>query len=139
MIHYLLDSSALWRLLREEHLRDAWLETTTLRAVGSCAPQRAEFRRSARNTAEYEAMGQMFTDLYPDAPLPKRLWDWVEAAQYSLAENGAVGAASPLDLMICATAAHHGLIVLHDDNDFATMARFLPDVSERSVRSVPGL
>jgi predicted nucleic acid-binding protein len=71
------------------------------------------------------------------ALLPKRLWDWVDAAQYTLAENGAVGAASPLDLMVCATAAHHGLIVLHDDADFVTVARLLPDVSERNVRGVP--
>ncbi|MEU6146946.1 PIN domain-containing protein [Streptomyces sp. NPDC047081] len=138
MILYLADSSAIWRLQREEALRDAWLETTILRAIGSCAPQRAEFRRSARNAAEYEAMGFMFADLYPDVPLPKRLWDWVEAAQFSLAERGAVSAASPLDLMICATAAHHGLTVLHDDHDFATVARFLPDVAVHNVRVVPG-
>lgn len=137
MIRYLLDSSGLWRLLREERLRDAWLETTTIRAIGSCAAQRAEFRRSARNTAEYEAMSEMFTDLYPDVPLPKRMWDWIDAAQYTLAGKGALGAAGPLDLMICATAAHHGLAVLHDDADFATAARFLPDVSERNVRDVP--
>ncbi|MFF8192406.1 PIN domain-containing protein [Streptomyces bobili] len=139
MIRYLLDSSGLWRLLREEHLSDAWLETTTLRAIGSCSAQRAEFRRSARNAVEYEAMGEMFTDLYPDVPLPKRLWDWVDSAQYALAKKGALGAAGPLDLMICATAAHHGLIVLHDDADFVTVARFLPDVSERNVHNVPGL
>jgi|GEM_PF-6736158 len=47
--------------------------------------------------------------------------------------------AGPLDLMICATAAHHELIVLHDDADFVTAARFLPDVSERNVRNAPGL
>jgi predicted nucleic acid-binding protein len=139
VIHYLLDSSGLWRLLREEQLRDAWLETTTLRTIGSCAAQRAEFRRSARNAVEYEAMGEMFTDLYPDVPLPKRLWDWVDTAQYALAEKGALGAAGPLDLMICATAVHHGLVVLHDDADFVTVARFLPDVSERNVRNAPGL
>jgi hypothetical protein len=97
VIHYLLDSSGLWRLLREERLRDAWLETTTLRAIGSCA------------------------------------------AQYALAEKGALGAAGPLDLMICATAVHHGLVVLHDDADFVTVARFLPAVSERNVRNAPGL
>lgn len=50
-----------------------------------------------------------------------------------------LGAAGPLDLMICATAAHHGLIVLHDDADFVTAARFLPDVSERNVRDAPAL
>lgn len=84
-------------------------------------------------------MGQMFTDLYPDVPLPKRLWDRVDTAQYTLAGKGALGAAGPLDLMICATAAHHGLTVLHDDTDFVTAARFLPEVSERNVRHVPGL
>lgn len=88
MIHYLLDSSGLWRLLREEQLREAWLDTTTLQTIGSCAAQRAEFRRSARNVAEYEAMGRMFTDLYPDVPVPKRVWDWIDAAQYALAEKG---------------------------------------------------
>jgi predicted nucleic acid-binding protein len=139
VIHYLLDSSGLWRLLREERLRNAWLEATTVWSIGSCAAQRAEFRRSARSVAEYEAMGAMFADLYPDVPLPKRVWDWIEAAQYALAEKGALGAAGPLDLLICATAAHHGLIVLHDDADFVTAARFLPDVSERNVRDVPGL
>lgn len=137
MIHYLLDSSGLWRLLREPALRDAWLETTTLRAIGSCAAQRAEFRRSARNLAEYEAMGAMFDDLYPDVLPPKKGWDWVESAQHRLAAKGALGAAGPLDLLICATAAHHGLVVLHDDRDFATVARILTDVTERSVRTTP--
>ena len=62
-----------------------------------------------------------------------------ETAQYALAEKGALGAAGPLDLMICATAVHHGLVVLHDDADFVTVARFLPDVSERNVRNAPGI
>jgi predicted nucleic acid-binding protein len=38
-----------------------------------------------------------------------------------------------------ATAVHHGLVVLHDDADFVTVARFLPDVSERNVHNAPGL
>lgn len=133
MIRYLADSSAIWRLLRDQHLGDAWAEEIDLRAIGSCAPQRAEFRRSARNAAEYEAMGEMFADLYPDVPLPKGLWAWIEAAQYQLAKAGAVRAASPLDMMICGTAAHHGLIVLHDDRDFITVAGVLPDVLQRDV------
>ncbi|WP_240111024.1 hypothetical protein [Streptomyces sp. MUM 203J] len=89
MIHCLPDSSALWRLPREEQLRDAWPETTTLRAIGSCAPQRAEFRRAVRSTAEYEAMGETFSGLhYPDVPLPKGPWDRAgAAAQYGLAET----------------------------------------------------
>ncbi len=42
-----------------------------------------------------------------------------------------------MDLLICATAAYHGLTVLHDEGDYAAAARHLPDVAERSVRNLP--
>ncbi|MGW4803629.1 PIN domain-containing protein [Kitasatospora sp. NPDC004272] len=138
MIRYLADSTAVWRLLREQHLSDAWGEDIDLRVIGSCAPQRTEFRRSARNLVHYEQMGEMFADLYPDVPLPKNVWGWIESAQFRLARSGgAVRALSTVDLMVCATAAHHGLIVLHDDNDFATAAGVLTDVLQRNVRDAP--
>jgi predicted nucleic acid-binding protein len=44
---------------------------------------------------------------------------------------------SAVDLLICATAAHHDLAVLHDDADFAAAARYVPDLRERSVRNTP--
>jgi hypothetical protein len=53
MIHYLVDSSALWRLLREPAICAGWAEVVADHGIGSCHPQRAEFRRSARNVAEY--------------------------------------------------------------------------------------
>jgi predicted nucleic acid-binding protein len=46
-------------------------------------------------------------------------------------------ALSSVDLLICATAVRHDLVVLHDDRDFATAARFLDDVRERNVRDTP--
>ncbi len=137
MIRYLLDSSALWRILREAALRSAWSEVISVGAVGSCQPQRVEFRRSARNLDEYEQMSAMFDDLYPDAPLPKAAWRWVESAQYRLLRQGAHRALSAVDLLICASAAQHDLIVLHDDKDFVTAARCLPDVRERSIHDTP--
>lgn len=42
--------------------------------------------------------------------------------------TGAVPFLSAVDLLICATAAQRDLVVLHDDNDFATAARCLPDL-----------
>jgi hypothetical protein len=42
-----------------------------------------------------------------------------------------------LDLLICATAAHRDLAVLHDDNDFAAAAQHLPDLRQRSVHVPP--
>jgi predicted nucleic acid-binding protein len=44
---------------------------------------------------------------------------------------------SAVDLLICAAAAQHDLIVLHDGKDFVTPARCLPDVRERSVHDRP--
>jgi predicted nucleic acid-binding protein len=134
LIRYLIDSSALWRIIRDDALRRAWSQTITTGAVGSCHPQRAEFRRSARDIDEYEQMTNMFEDLYPDVPMPKGAWRWIESAQHRLVRHGTHRALSAVDLMICAAAAQHGLIVLHDDNDFSTAARQLTDVAEHRIR-----
>src|SRR5215468_10575357 len=120
MIRYLLDSSALWRILREESLRGPWAEAASLGVIGSCLPQRVEFLRSARNINDYDEMSEMLDVLYPDVAVHKGVWRWVESAQYRLLRGGAHRALSLVDLIICATAAHHDLVVLHDDSNFAT-------------------
>jgi hypothetical protein len=88
--------------------------------IGSCHPQRVEFRRSARTVDEYEQMSEMFDALYPDAAVPKGAWRWIA-----------------VDLLVCATAAHHDLVVLHDDSDFVTAARHLSDLRERAIHDTP--
>jgi predicted nucleic acid-binding protein len=137
VIRYLLDSSALRRILRDATLRAAWAEVVSEGAVGSCHPQRVEFRRSARTIDEYEQMSGMFDVLYPDAGVHKGAWRWIESAQYRLLRHGAHRALSAVDLLICATAAQHDLVVLHDDNDFATAARHLPNLRERTIHDAP--
>lgn len=137
MIRYLLDSSALWRILRDTTLRASWAEIISLGVIGSCHPQRVEFRRSAGTIDEYDQMSGMFDALYPDAAIPKGAWQWIESAQYRLLRHGAHRALPAVDLLICATAAHHGLVVLHDDNDFVTAARHLPDLQERTIHDTP--
>jgi predicted nucleic acid-binding protein len=139
VIRYLIDSSALWRILRDAEARAAWGDVISAGAVGSCHPQRVEFRRSARTVDEYEAMSQMFDTLYPDVAVPKSAWSWIEPAQYRLLRNGAHRALSAVDLLICTTAAQRDLVVLHHDNDFATAARHLPDLRERTIFNTPEL
>jgi predicted nucleic acid-binding protein len=137
VIRYLLDSSALWRILRDPGLRASWAEVVSLSVVGSCQPQRIDFRRSARTGDEYHQMSEMFEALYPEVPVPKGAWRWIESAQHRLLGHGAHRALSAVDLLICATAAHHDLAVLHDDGDFAAAARYLPDLRERTIRKAP--
>ncbi|WP_327315655.1 PIN domain-containing protein [Streptomyces sp. NBC_01235] len=79
----------------------------------------------------------MFADLHPDVAVPKGVWRWIEAAQYRLAQRAQHQSLSTVDWVVCATAAHHGLVVLHDDNDFRAAARILTDLTERSVFSAP--
>jgi predicted nucleic acid-binding protein len=133
LISFLVDSSAVWRLQRQQDLTEAWTDSLVNGAVGSCEPQRAEFRRSARNADEFDQMNQMFRDVYPDVPVAKSVWRWIDSAQHRLALTGAARALSVVDLLVCGTAAVNGLVVLHDDADYELAARHLPDVEARRV------
>jgi predicted nucleic acid-binding protein len=137
VIRYLIDSSGLWRILRDEKVRESWTDFVTAGAIGSCDPQRVEFCRSARSINEYEDMHDMFVSLYPSVAVPKGAWRWIDSAQYRLLRHGAHRALSAVDLLICATAVGHDLIVLHDDTDFATASRWLPDMRDRSIFDPP--
>ncbi|WP_458690903.1 PIN domain-containing protein [Nocardia tengchongensis] len=133
---YLLDTSALVLLLSEEKLQRAWFDAIDAEAIGSCYPQRAEFLYSARNRTEYDEITEMFSDLYPDVAVPKHADRWVAATQYRMSRVGAHRSASAIDLVIAATAAHHGLTVLHNDNDFATVARHAPELRQHSIYDI---
>lgn len=133
MIQFLVDSSAVWRLQRHAELTEAWSVPLLSGAVGSCEPQRAEFRRSARNSDEFDQMNTMFRDVYPDVPVSKSVWQWIDSAQHRLARVGAARALSVVDLLVCGTAATRGLVVLHDDADYELAERHLPDVTARRV------
>lgn len=135
MIRFLVDSSAVWRIQRHPELTAAWESAILSGAVGSCEPQRAEFRRSARNSDEFEQMNQMFRDVYPDVVVPKSIWRWIDSAQHRLAGVGGARALSVVDLLICGTAVIKGLVVLHDDSDYELAQRHLSNLDARRVIS----
>jgi predicted nucleic acid-binding protein len=106
---YLLDTSGLVRLLREPRLQEAWYDAVDAEAIGSCYPQRTEFLYTAKGRAEYDEITEMFDDLYPDVSVPKNAGRWIASVQHHMAQAGEHRSASAVDLMIAATAAHHGL------------------------------
>ncbi|MBZ6084872.1 MULTISPECIES: PIN domain-containing protein [Streptomyces] len=133
---YLLDTSGLVRLLRDANLQSAWHDAIDAGAIASCYVQRTEFLYSARNRSEYDEIAEMFSDLYPDAAVPKNAGRWISAVQHRMAQAGEHRSASAVDLVIAATAAHHGLTVLHDDADYGTVARHASDLNEYNVNDV---
>jgi predicted nucleic acid-binding protein len=130
---YLLDTSGLVRLLRDPVLQQAWYEAIDAEAIGSCYPQRTEFLRASGSAPEYDEITQMFGDLYPDVSVPKTAGRWIAAVQHQMIRAGEHRVASAVDLIVAATAAHHGLTVLHDDADYHTVARHAPDLTEHSI------
>lgn len=78
-------------------------------------------------------MNRTFGAIFPDVPVPKSVWRWIDSAQSRLAAAGAVRALSVVDLLICGTAAASGLVVLHDDADYELAQRHLSDVRARRV------
>jgi predicted nucleic acid-binding protein len=53
-----------------------------------------------------------------------------------MAQAGEHRSASAVDLIIAATAAHHGLAVLHDDADYRAVARHASDLTEHNIHDV---
>jgi predicted nucleic acid-binding protein len=78
----------------------------------------------------------MFNDLYPDVAVPKTAGRWISSVQYQMARAGQHRSASAVDLIIAATAAHHGLTVLHDDpSRTSTTSSFPSRTSTTSSRN----
>ncbi|WP_053707985.1 PIN domain-containing protein [Streptomyces sp. NRRL B-3648] len=133
---YLLDTSGLFRLLRDSKLQSAWYDAIDAGAIASCYVQRTDFLHSARTGREYDEIVEMFTDLYPDVSVPKNAGRWIGGVQHRMAQAGEHRSASAVDLVIAATAAHHGLAVLHDDADYRAIARHASDLAEHNIHDV---
>jgi predicted nucleic acid-binding protein len=134
-VSYLLDTSALWYLLRHADARDAWAAHIQARMFHICEATRTEFLYSATGPAHRDELADDLDLMCRLAPVPKTAWRWVDSAQYKLTQAGQHRSAGALDLLVCATAVHHGLTVLHVDNDFVAAASVIKEVSERDART----
>jgi predicted nucleic acid-binding protein len=132
---FLLDTSALWHLFRTPGAPAPWEEYIAVGAFRICEPTRTEFLYSATGPAHRDDLAEDIDALAGAAPVPKHGWRWVDTAQYKLTQSGQHRAAGAIDLLVCATAVHHDLTVLHADNDFRTVAAVLKELQERDVRN----
>ncbi|MFE1753100.1 PIN domain-containing protein [Streptomyces anandii] len=134
MNRYLLDTSALWYLFRTPGALGAWEGYVGAGGFLVCEPTRTEFLYSATSPAHRDELAGELDALCALAPVPKNAWRWVDTAQYKLTQKGQHRSAGPVDLLLCATAVHHDLTVLHLDDDFRAVARVVTELRERNVR-----
>ncbi|MBG0820848.1 PIN domain nuclease [Planomonospora sp. ID91781] len=134
MTGYLIDASALWHLFRTPETQEAWADRITSRALSICEPTRTEFLYSATGPDHRDELETELNDLCRLAAVPKNAWRWVEQAQYKLTLKGQHRSAGAIDLLLCATAVHHGLTLLHVDNDFVTVSAVMTELRQRDIR-----
>ncbi|MFE3190387.1 PIN domain-containing protein [Nocardia sp. NPDC059240] len=133
MTGYLLDTSALWYIFRNPDEAERWREPARVGALYLCEPTRTELLYSATSSAHRDEMAEALDELCRPAPVPKSAWRWVDSAQYKLTQRGLHRSAGVVDLVVCATAVHHDLTVLHIDNDFATVSSVLGELKQRNI------
>jgi predicted nucleic acid-binding protein len=132
---FLLDTSAFWHLTRSPEAMKAWEHYGAEGLFHVSEPTRAEILYSAENAAHRDEMAGVLDILCEPAPVPKDAWRWVDVAQYKLTLRSQHRCPGPIDLLVAATAVHHGFTVLHVDNDFLTIASALSEVQQQDIRN----
>jgi predicted nucleic acid-binding protein len=117
---FLIDTSALPRLQLPE-VAARWADELSAGRVGICASAEIETLCSARSVGDFERKRQVQGDLFTRWPMPESVWSDAQELQEQLLEAGAHRSAGLADLLLAATARHHGLTVLHYDRDFETI------------------
>ncbi|MEU3690233.1 PIN domain nuclease [Streptomyces narbonensis] len=138
MITYLIDTSAYVHLGTDPAAHRRWDAEIETGALGMCEATRTEILFTATGPDDRDEIDETLSAMFGIVRVPKDAWRWVETAQYKLTQKGQHRAAGVVDLLICATAVHHGLTILHRDNDFATVARVLKEVDQQDVRHLGG-
>lgn len=134
-MRYLADTSALIRIWRKQ-VDSAWHEVAGRGLVAICEPVLSE-ALTAADAKRYADIEQEFRDTYLMARVPDDVWDLVAAIRRELAQHSAHQGLSVADLVVAATAIRLKLEILHEDADFETVQRFVPELRQRRISLGP--
>jgi predicted nucleic acid-binding protein len=118
---YLIDTSAVFRILQAE-LRKAWSDQLAAGVIAICPIVELEFLYSARSLADRLEKQRLLHHLFGRVSMHEGSYERASEVQQLLTAAGAHRSASPVDLLIAATAERERLIVLSDDHDCQTVA-----------------
>ena len=132
---YLGDTSALSRIYRRQ-VEQHWHESVQHGLVAICEPVLAEVLTIAE-AGKYEEREADFLSLYPWVVVPGDAWDVLRSTRRALARRSAHQGISVADYLVVTTALHHDLTVLHEDADFETVARVVPELRQQRISALP--
>lgn len=128
---YLIDTSALVRILRRR-VSQRWHDQVSRGLMAICEPVITETLTIA-NTKAYARVEEDLRTAYPWVPVPDGVWDMVTVVRRELAEHSAHQGLSVADYLVAATAIKLKLVVLHEDGDFETAARLIPQLKQERI------
>lgn len=119
---FLIDTSALARLMRPGAEAFGWDQAAAAGLIAICPITELEFFYSARSSADRErGIGDM-RSLFGWVPVHDRAFARAWEVQGELTGRGQHRSAGPVDLVVAATAELHGLALVHHDRDFDVIA-----------------
>ncbi|MEV0721927.1 PIN domain nuclease [Micromonospora purpureochromogenes] len=119
---YLVDTSALVRLVRDPALRSRWEPVVTAGLVAICPLVELEFLYTARSASDRARLQQLLRTAFSWVTMPDRSYERAAEIQEELTARGTHRSAGTVDLLLAATAEYQGLSLLHYDRDFDQIA-----------------
>jgi predicted nucleic acid-binding protein len=113
---YLIDTSVLARM-SQPAVANPVVPLIDAGLVGTCAVLDLEALYGARSAADYEAIRIDRGRAYEYLPTHDEQWQRALDVQRALAARGQLRAVGIGDLLIAATAEHHGVTLIHYDSD----------------------
>lgn len=120
---YLIDTSAIVRLLRKPEVRDKWAPAISGGLVAYCDVTELEMIRSVRTCAEEDRLRERLEAMFSWAPMPEQVFTRAREVQRKLVAAGQHRGPGPVDLLLAATAELSDLAILHYDADFECVAK----------------
>jgi predicted nucleic acid-binding protein len=130
-VKYLVDTSALVRIIRGQ-VDQRWDDLVERGMLAVCEPVLVETLTVA-DAKRYNETETGLRATYPWVPVPDDVWSIVTAIRRELAVKSQHQGLSVADHLIAATAIRLKLVVLHEDADFETAARFVPQLQQQRL------
>jgi predicted nucleic acid-binding protein len=119
---YLIDTSALIRLLRSPDILERWGGKVTDGSIATCSITEIELLYTARSHADRGRQEKLIRQMFSWVVMPDHAFEQAYQLQDALSEKGAHRSAGPVDLLTAVTAERHRLTLLHYDRDFERVA-----------------
>ncbi|BEL09385.1 hypothetical protein Q0Z83_075760 [Actinoplanes sichuanensis] len=119
---YLIDTSALIRLLRSPDVLEHWDATVTEGLIATCDITEIELLYTVRSHADLRRQRKLLRRMFSWVVMPDSAFKRALRLQEALSVKGALRSAGAVDLLTAVTAERHRLTLLHYDRDFVRVA-----------------